>query len=179
MKHLLIVALCLLACVSLWAVRRNGPQKDLSVSLHVARAKVTELVFGIVVFLAALLMAGQFFGWLLPHYSADIVSQVMFGLVVGSFVFIALVPHIEGTWRSYVHEIAAWGLVCIVPPIVILILTWSLSTVSWWFSLIMLIALFVLLILSLTRKELRRWFLYFQVSYVVLFFFCLLAVTYY
>lgn len=179
MKHLLLFAVSLLTCASLWATLRNGPVKHLSVSLHVARAKVTQIVFGIVIFLAAVLMAGQFFGWLLPHYRADILSQIMFGLVVLSFVLIALVPHIEGTWRSYVHNFAAWGLVCLIPPVIVLTLTWPLTAVSWWFSVVMLVALFVLLILSLVRKELRRWFLYFQVSYVALFFFALLGITYY
>lgn len=179
MKHLLIVAMCLLACATLWAVRRNGPTKNLSVSLHVARAKRTQVVFGVAIFVAALFMGGQFFGWLLPHYEANAISYALFGLVVASFVLIALVPHIEGTWRSDIHNFAAWGLVCIVPPVILLTLAWPLSAISWWFSLVMLAAVSCLLILSLVRKELRRWFLYFQVSYVALFFFSLLAITYY
>lgn len=168
----------LLACAGLWAVLRNGPAKHVSVSLHVAQAKVTCIIFGIVTLAAAVLMGLNFFGWLLPHYEANVLSYGMFGLVVICFAIIALVPHIKGTWREPIHNLAAWGLVYLVPFVILLTLFWPLASFVFWVGVVTLAIVCVLLLLALLRKDLRRWFLYFQIAYLALFFMFLLLITY-
>lgn len=179
MKHLLVFAVALLTCAGLWAVLRNGPVKRLSVSLHVARERVTRVVFGTATLGAAVLMGLNFFGWLLPRYEANLLSYGMFGLVVVCFVIIALIPHIEGTWREPVHNLAAWGVVDLVPLVILLTLFWPLALFAFWSGITVLILVCVLLLLALFRKDLRRWFLYFQIAYLMLFFMFLLLITYY
>lgn len=178
MKHLLVYAVVLLACAGLWAVRRNGPVKRLSVSLHVAQERVTCVVFGIATLVAAVLMGLSFYGWLLPQHSADLLSYGMFGLVVICFATIALIPHIEGTWRAPIHNLAAWGVVYLVPFVILLTLFWPLAPFVFWVGVVTLAIVCVLLLLALFRKDLRRWFLYFQIAYLTLFFVFLLLVTY-
>lgn len=127
MKHLLSIAVVLLVVVGLWSVLRNGSHKHMSVSLHVAQTRLTQIVFGAVLLAATGLMALQFFGWLLPQYGAAVWAYVLFGLVVACFVVVALVPHLEKTWRGPVHNLAAWGLVYLVSLVLLTMFSWPLD----------------------------------------------------
>lgn len=180
MEHLLLFAVVLFAAVGLWAVLRNGPTKRLSISLHVAQTRLTRSVFGAVTLVATVGMAAQFFGWLLPRYDVELLAYSLFSLVVASFVVIALIPHVEGTWREPIHNLAAWGVVYLVPFVILsVLLSWPLSVVAFWVSLGIFAVICVLLLLALfRRKKYAPVFLYFQMAYLALFFAFLLVITY-
>ena len=178
MEHLLLIAIVLSVPVSLWAVAAAGRNGQLSISLHVAQSKQMQLVFGIALLVATVLMTGGLFGWLLPRYEAGVLTYVTFGAIIGCLALIALVPHVVDTWREPVHTSAAWGLVYAIPVAMLLMLTWPLSMAAWSVGVALTVVIVILLILGLTRKSLRRWMLYFQSAYLGIFFGFLLVAAY-
>jgi hypothetical protein len=178
MKHLIVVSIILFVAVSSWAVARIGKIPHRSISQHVAMTAKTQLVFGIGAGVASLLAAVAVFGWMLPHYSAPMLSYILFGMLIAGFLIAACIPHIEGTWRGSVHNIAAWGIVYVIPVTMITVLFWPLSSVVRLLGMVLLISNSWLLFLSATRKELRKVFLYYQVAYIAIFYLFLVLLTY-
>ncbi len=178
-KHLLAVAILLFSAAGIWAVLYTGVTNNLSISLHVSRSKVTKRWFGGIVLVATLLIALNLFGWLLPAYQAGVVSYVLFGLLVACFAIVALIPHVTHTQRGKIHNIAAWGMVWLVPLIMSTMLFWPLSALAWWLVAGLLLIDCALLFLALQfHKRFSPWFLYFQSAYLAVFFIALLATTY-
>lgn len=178
-KHLLDAAILLFSVAGVWAVLYTGVTNSLSISLHVSRTKVTKRWFGGIVLVATILAAVNFFGWLLPTYRAGLVSYIFFGLLVACFAIVALIPHVMHTRRGRVHNIAAWGMVWLVPLIMSVMLFWPLSALAWWLVAGLLLLDCILLFLALRfHKRFSPWFLYFQSAYLAIFFIALLVVTY-
>jgi len=179
MKHLLAVAIILFAFAGLWVIGRVGLSPRLSVSLHAAKTKANQLVFGVLTLVATILMNLTIFGWLLSHYAANGISYILFGLVAACLTITALIPHIEGTWRDSVHNVAAWGIVYILPLIMAFMLLWPLSPFAWY-AVAVLVGINSLLLLTALQfyKQCSPWFLYFQTAYLTFFFASLLVVTY-
>ena len=178
MQHLFLIAFLLSAVASLWAVNLGGRTKHLSISLHVAQSKVAQIVFGSILALATFLMAITLFGWLLPKYDAGVISYLMFILVILCLCTIALVPHVIATWREPVHNVGAWGFVYVIIVAMWVMLFWPLSSPAWWIGLILTTINMILLLLALTKKQLRQWFLYFQMAYLGVFFSFILVTVY-
>ncbi len=178
MDYLLLMAMAACAAVSVWAVGYAGMKPHRSISLHVAEARRTQLVFGVILAAATVAFAVVLFAWLLPHYQTGLGSYVLFGLITGCLMTIALVPHVEGTWREPIHNMAAWGMVYVILVAMAMMLAWPLSAAAWYSGVALTIINLVLVILSLTRKGLRQWFLYLQVAYLAVFFSFLLVTVF-
>lgn len=178
MDVILLVALAACAAVSVWAVGYAGMKPHRSISLHVAEARRTQLVFGTVLAAATVAFAVVLFGWLLPHYEAGWGSYIPFGLITYCLMAIALVPHIERTWREPIHNIAAWGMAYSIPIAMIAMLTWPLSGVVWYSGVVLTSINIILIALVLSWKRLREWFLYFQSAYLAVFFSFLLVTVF-
>lgn len=178
MKHLLVIAIALCVVAALYSVAQTGKTKHLSISLHAAGKRRTQVVFGGMLFIATNLAAITLFGWLLPSYGVGLVSYIIFGVVITFLAVIALVPHIVGTWREPVHNLAAWGLAWIIPMAMLLMLTWPLNPWAWRIGACLTAINIVLIVLSIAFKQLRQWFLYFQSVYLALFLSFLLVATY-
>jgi len=177
-QHILLGTVLLITLASLWAVTHAGRTKHLSISLHVAKHERTQLAFGVVLGLATVVMACIFFTWLLPKYSVGTVSYFMFIFVTACLGVVAAVPHVVGTWREPVHNIAAWGFVYVIIVTMIVMLFWPLPSVAWWMGLGLTATNSILLLLALTMKHLRQWFLYFQMAYLGVFLSFLLVAAY-
>lgn len=78
MKHLLLLSVVLFATTTMWVITHTGRQKHLSISLHVAQACRTRFVFGVAAAVATALAAATIFGWLLPHYQANMFAYIIF-----------------------------------------------------------------------------------------------------
>lgn len=178
MKHLVVLSAVLFALFSAWSVKRTGKTPHRSISQHVAQTMVTQLVFGVGAGMASLLAAMAVFTWMLPHYHANIVSYVLFGLLILGLFVAAAIPHIESTWRGTVHNIAAWGIVYVIPLAMVTALFWPLTTPAYVLGIVLLLTNCWLLFLAKTRKELRRVFLYYQVAYIAIFYVFLVVLTY-
>jgi hypothetical protein len=178
-NHVILLSVITFVLASAWSVNKTGLAKDRTISQHVGQQKVTIIVFGIAGSLATILASWAIFGWLLPHYHADILSYGVFVVLMFCFLVAALVPYIEKTRRGAVHNIAAWGMCYLIPLAIGASLFWPLETAERIFALVILATEVILLILSATRKELRRSMLAFQSTYLSLFFVFLLGVTYF
>ena len=178
MQHFFLIAFMLSAFASLWAVRLGGRIKHLSISLHVAQTMRMQVVFGSTLTLATILMAITFFAWLLPKYDVGILSYLMFALVILCLGTIAFVPHVINTWREPVHNIGAWGFVYVIIVTMGAMLFWPLSSLAWWIGLGLTTINTIMLLLALTKKQLRQWFLYFQIAYLGVFFGFILVTVY-
>lgn len=179
MKHALSFAILLFSAASIWAVVRSGVTPRVSISLHVARTKISRVVFGVTTLVATALLGMNIFGWLLPHYTAGCLSYTVFTPLLLCFIVTAVIPHVKHTWREPTHNLAAWGIVYVVPVALACILFWPLSTGVWWCVAGLLLVECILLFLALTfRERFRPWFLYFQFAYLAVFFTALLIVTY-
>ncbi len=155
-----------------------GKTKHRSISLHVAETRRTQVVFGSILAIATILMAMTFFRWLLPKYDAGIVSYAMFTLVIFCLGTIALIPHVINTWREPVHNLGAWGFVHVIIVTMVMMLWWPLSSLAWWIGLGLTTVNAILLLLAFTQKQLRQWFLYFQMAYLGVFFTFILTSIY-
>ena len=178
MKHLLVIAIALCVAAASYSVVHAGKTKHLSISLHVAGKRRTQVIFGCMLFIATILAAIVLLGWMLPGYNAGLLSYIVFGIVIIFLVCIALVPHIVGTWREPVHNLAAWGLAWIIPMAMLLMLTWPLNPWAWRIGACLTAINIALIVLSIAFKQLRQWFLYFQSVYLALFLSFLLVATY-
>lgn len=179
MKPLLLLTLLIFGAAGLWVVIRAGKEPSLSISLHAAATRLNRVVFGIAIFSATILLSIVAFGWLLPHYSANIISQITFVIILLCLFTIALIPHMLRTWREYVHNSAAWGMVFIIPLAMSLMLQWTLSPFAWLATAVFTIVNSILLFIALVSYErLRPSFLYFQVAYLAVFFSSLVVVSY-
>lgn len=179
MKHALIVGLGVFFLAAAWVIIRAGMSPSHSISLHASRTRASKVGFGTLVCVATVLLGYQIIGWLLPMYHAGVISVVLFGLILGCFGVAAFVPHVVGTWREPVHNSVAWGLVYLIPLTMALMLQWPLTSNAWWMVAVLTIANSVLLLIALLHYEkLRPKFLYFQVSYLAIFFASLLVVSY-
>ena len=179
MKFLLLPAVALFFLASIWVVAYIGPNANLSISLHVAKTKLTQWVFGTVTTIATLLATCTIFGWILPYYDANLLVACLYLLIVSAFLLIAVIPHIEGTWRENAHNVAAWGVVYVIPLAMVTSQSWELSIPARAVSAILAVVAAVLLVLALFRRErYRHVFLYFQSAYLAVFFLFLLTITY-
>lgn len=179
MEHLLLSAIAIFATAGTWVVSRAGVKTAKSVSLHAAQTRQNLVVFGGLVLLATGAMAIVIYGWLLPLHQANVISYIVFSLLLLGLVVAALIPHIEGTWREPIHNAAAWGMVYVIPLIMAFMLQWSLSSVAWaTVAVLTVINSILLLIALLWYIRMRSWFLYFQLAYLAIFFASLLVVAY-
>lgn len=178
MKHLLPVAIALSTIAALYAIKYAGRTSHLSISLHAASKTHSQLVFGGMIFASTILITITLFNEMLPRYNAGLLSYIVFGAIVGFLSLVALVPHVVGTWREPVHNFVAWGLAWIIPVAMVCMLTWSLTSTAWRIGICLTAINIVLIVLSLLFKKLRQWVLYFQITYLALFFSFLLVAAY-
>lgn len=178
MHHLILVATLIFSTSSIWAVQYIGLTKHLSVSLHVSQKKRTQIIFGAGIITSALLFAIGMFGWMLPYYNAPWYARALFAGIVFDFVLLAAVPHVRGTWREAVHNIAAWGMVALVPFAMLTTQFWPLSDVVRTVAAVLLDVNILLLACSVVFKSMWRYFLFFQSAYMLNFFALLLILAY-
>ncbi len=178
MEYFLLLSIALFIGVSAWTVSYVGKEKHRTISQHVAKSRLTQIVFGAVALLATLLASCVIFADILPHYRSSEIGYGIFGLVMACFLVAAVVPYIKGTRRGQVHDIAAWGVCYLIPIAIFVSLFWPLSDLAWQLSFGLLIAVCLLLLLLATVKSLRRQFLGLQSLYLGLFFVYLVVITY-
>lgn len=178
MKYLLPVAIVLFFFVAVWSVYRVGRRSDLSISLHIAQSRLTIWVFRIIGTVATIFATIALYGVTLPNHNASALTYAVYGVLLVEVLVTALIPHVEGTWRGNVHNIAAWGLCFSIPIITAVSLFMNLSLFAFWYTAMTLSVEMILLILALSRPSLRKWFLQFQSSYLALFFGLLAMLTF-
>ena len=179
MEHLVVFAIILFVTIGAWSVQRVGRKNNLTISQHVAKSRTTQILFGIFGSAATFFATWSIFGWLLPHHQANVMSYIVFGLIMLGFLVAAVVPYIKGTVRGTVHNIAAWGMCYLIPVAILSALFWPLSDFVRIASVLLLVTSIALLYLFATKKELRRSMLLFQSGYLAVFFVFLLLVTYF
>lgn len=178
-KYFLLLSIVLFCVVALWAVRHVGRQKHRSISQHVAQTRRTSVVFGFVAAFAALLAAVTIFVSILPGYDAGITGYLVYTVIIVCLLTIALVPHVEGTRGGTVHNLAAWGMVYVIPAAMVLALFWPLSSFTRCTTVFLTVVNAILLALAMFRREkYRPVFLYFQSGYLLVFFLFLAVITY-
>lgn len=178
MNHSILIATLIFSISSIWAVQHIGLTKHLSVSLHVSQQKLTQVIFGTGIIVSSLLFAVGIFGWMLPHYGAVWYSRALFAGILLDFVLLAAVPHVRGTWREAVHNIAAWGMVALVPFAMLTTFFWPVSDIARAAIAILLGLNIILLTCSVTFKKMWQYFLFFQSAYMLNFFALLLILAY-
>ena len=170
MIYLLLISIIIFAVTSAWAIQRVGKMKDKTISQHIAKSKLSQIVFGVNGAVASVLASVVLFFWILPRHGASFLSYIVFVVLMIFFFFAAVIPQIEETWRHKVHSIAAWGMCFIIPVVIVLTLFWHLNYVSAIIGLMALSAICVLLLLAMFRKDLHREFLILQSTYLSIFF---------
>ena len=177
MMYLLIISMLLFFITSTWAIGRVGKMKDKTISQHIAKKRFVQIVFGINGTIATILASIVLFSSTLPRYNANVLSYILFAILMFFFVMAAVIPQIENTWRAKVHYVAAWGMCFIIPFAIFLSLFWKLSLITLIAGVIALIAIVALLGLFICWRNLRKNFLAFQSLYLSIFFIYLLILT--
>lgn len=178
MKYFLLIAIGLFLLIAPWCVYKVGRRNELSISLHIARSHLTMWIFGVIGTIATFFAAITLYGVTLPDHNASAFTYVAFGVLLLEMLIATTVPHIEGTWRGNVHNIAAWGLCFSIPVITAISLFLKLSPFAFWCTVTILCVDVILLMMALGKPSLRKWFLQFQSSYLVLFFGLLAVLTF-
>ncbi len=177
MKYCLLFSVLIFTIVSLWVIKFVGRQNHLSLSVHVAKSRMSRLVFGIVGVITTTIALVSVLTYTLPHVSAHYLIYDVFIVVFAQFFVTVLLPYVENTRRGLVHNIAAWGMCLTIPLSTALLLFTDISTNIKTLTSITLILEIILLIISLGVKSQRKYFLIYQMVYLGLFFGFLLILT--
>lgn len=178
MKYLLLIAVALFLLVTPWCIHKVGRTDRLSISQHVAKSRLTVWVFGIVGFVATIFAATTLYSASLPSHNASIITYAIFSVIILEMLISVIIPHIEGSWRGIVHNTTAWGLCFSIPFATIALLFLKLEPFAFWYIVATLGIEIILLIMALGWPKLRKWFLQFQSSYLVIFFALLVVLTF-
>lgn len=166
------------ALVSYWTIRSVGKNKDLSLSMHVAKTKRTILVFGLISLAATTLSTLTIFSDLLPSVNANALTYVVFSVLFAQFFITGMFPYIEGSRSGTIHNFAAWGMSFVIPIATAMLLFSSIDRATRLLTIAVLLVEITLLTIALVFNTVPKNnnFLYYQLAYIATFFIYLLII---
>ena len=170
MNYLIFVTILLTAVASNLAIMRVGRDNALTVSLHVAKTRFTINMFRILFGSATICFALWAYYFLYQNVTLGLVGIIAFIGITICFGGAALIPHILGTRGGDLHNVLAWGLVYLFPVAVAAIIVANPDPIIRLSGAVALFLLLTLLGGYSTVRSQRNYFLYYQISYVVIFF---------
>lgn len=179
MRYLLFCTIVLTALASNIAVMRVGRNHALTVSQHVAKTRTNINMFRILFGAATLCFGLWYYFWLRQNVSLGFVGDASFIVITVCFAGAALIPHIEKTFGGDLHNFLAWGLVYLLPVATASIIWSNPDPIVRVSGIVALLALCILVGGYITVRSQRHYFLYYQVSYVLVFFAYLTLLTLY
>lgn len=175
MKYFLFFAVLIFVAVSWWTIKAVGKQNNISLSMHVAKSKKTSLIFGIGGSIATIAASVAVFSGLMPHVNAHFFVYGIFIVIFAQFFVTVLLPHVEGTKRGVVHNLAAWGMCYTIPIATGAFVFTQINAVMKTLTVAALALEIILLAIALGIASQRKYFLYYQLAYLGLFFIYLLV----
>lgn len=177
MEYILLFAVLVFVAVSSWVIKTVGRQNHLSLSMHVAKSKKTSLIFGVSGGVATMAASIAVFLSLLPLVNAHYLIYGVFIVIFAQFFVTVLLPHVENTRRGVAHNFAAWGMCFTIPIATASFLFTIVNTGLKTLTTTVLLLEIILLIVALGIKSQRKYFLFYQLAYLGLFFSFLLILT--
>lgn len=178
MEHLIVASLAPTMLLPFMVLRRVKVTPSLALSDHIAKTKVTIWYGRVLITLATVLVAAWFYGWYAPTYDIDLVLQLLVGIVCLTAGGAGLVPSIKGKLSGKIHQSLAWTYAGILP---VLIFWWAAIENNLVTKSIIVGCLSIqlsMILFFLFYKSAKRYFLYFQLSYIALFGIVLFAIAY-
>lgn len=170
MKYFLLFAVLVFAIVSLWVIKTVGQQNRLSLGMHVAKSKQTSLIFGIFGGIATLTASVAVFSSLLNRINAHYLIYGLFIIIFAQFLITTSLPYVESTKRGAVHNFAAWAMCFTIPIATASFLFTDINTSLKILTTTTFILEIILLAVSIGIKSQRKYFLFYQLVYLGLFF---------
>ena len=179
MKYLFFFALVLFGIIIVWIMRLHGCHNSLSLSMHIAKSKKASLLFAIFGSIATTAAAVAVFAELLLAVNANHLVYGIFYIIFGQLFITALFPHIEGSKIGAIHNFAAWGMCLVIPFATAAFL---FTDINIPFTVVTIATLLIeISLLSITLGNgivpKQRYFLYYQLAYLSVFFTHLLILT--
>ncbi len=170
MSYLLFASILLTFVASHLAIQRAGITPALTVSQHVAKSRTSIIIFRIMFALAALFFAAWSYFWLFQNVSLGLVGKIAFVCIVLCFLAAAIFPYIENTSSGAIHNFFAWGLVYVFPLAIGAIVATNPETAVRNVGVTALLLLIILLLGYIFVRSQRKYFLFYQMAFVTVFF---------
>lgn len=170
MHYVLFACIALTALASNLAVLKVGRNPALTVSQHVAKTHWNITMFRIVFGAATVCFGVWTYFWLHQNIHLSLVGVIAFAAIAICFAGAALLPYIEKTRGGTIHNFLAWGLVYLFPIAIADIVIANPDANIRNYGVAALTLLLVLLAGYITIRSQRKFFLYYQVAYVLVFF---------
>jgi len=163
-----------LSAVAIWAamlfiIKKWPGHRGMTVSAHAAAYKEAYLLLAIVCPISYPFFALFMFGWFIPVLQLPLAFSWLAGLILILDFIIAWVPQHPG-WKGIVHKLGAYAMASTFLPFAIMLarapaVSGTARAVIW--TCILLMALFWVIFVASKRS--KGYFLYFQLTYFLLF----------
>lgn len=155
-----------------------GRDHSASLSKHAARHTLTYLLFLVSLFIGGVLFYLFATRWLGPTLGVSAIFSIVLVLATACEFIAAIVPDSGGT-RSRIHQSAAWSMALLMLVLILLIMTAPAAgalvrAVSGLAAMYMLIDLGLFLFVKATHK----YFLFFQSTYIGVFYVAVISTAY-
>lgn len=178
MEHLIVASLAPTMLLPFMVLRRVKINPSMALGDHIAKTKATIWYGRVLIPIATALVTVWFYGWYAPTYDVDLTLRLLVAIVCATSFCAGLIPSINGKLSGRIHNVLAWTYAGVLP---VLIFWWAvlennLVTKAIIIGCLSLQLSMVLLFLFYHRS--KRYFLYFQLAYIVLFGVALFAIAY-
>lgn len=178
MQSLGILAIFILFCGLLFLILKWPQGKHVTFSGHAARYKHTIIYYNLLFSFALPLLIIFFATWFVPVYHLSVYFLVF--LVAASILqyIVTLIPRVGGRKTSYHDLLASLSALLLIPPMLFIIFSQTISLPGRGMAVIGLLVMLVLIGIALMNRREHKYFLLLQSGYFAAFFGAILAATY-
>ncbi len=168
-KYLGLVYFAVIWAAMLYILGRKPHDKTKTISRHVAMYRKTFIMFAIVRTVALPLWVLFAFGWLVPALDLPIIATVLLATSIGADMVSAWVPAVDGL-KGKIHSLSAFAVAAMYVPLSFLFAISShvseLAKAIIWIDILLML---ILWILFMAHRKSKEYYLYFQLTYFILF----------
>jgi hypothetical protein len=163
-----------LCAAAVWAailiiVKKWPGHRSMTISAHAAAYKEAYLFFAIVRSFANPFFALFLFGWFIPALRLPTVASVLAALFLVFDLVTAWIPQVPG-WKGTVHKVTAYAMASLYLPLAVIIaLSPEVSDTARVIIYGCITAMVVYWGIFAVSKKPKEYFLYFQMTYFILF----------
>jgi len=159
---------------AIWAammviIKKWPGNRSMTISAHAAAYKEAYLFFAIVRTVANPFFALFMFGWFIPTLQLPISASILVGLWLVGDLVTAWIPQVVG-WKGTVHKVAAYAMASVFLPLgIIIALSPIITDTAQTVVTVCLSSMALYWLIYVVSERSKDYFLYFQLTYFLLF----------
>lgn len=163
--------------ISVLVVKWRG-NATMTISRHAAAYRQAYLFMGIIEIIVLPMFTIFSVKWVANEFDLPFLFSLSMVVSMSALLVAAWIPDVSG-WKGTVHQICAYGSALLFLPMSLMIYrSPEISTFAKWFSFVVLIYMTTCLVGFFVTKKARKYSLYLQSLYILLFDLSILAVVY-